>query len=148
MTTDEAVQSPVDQLIPITEELVNNVEKTLRAIVQEAINESLSSFPTLKKAVEAKVVSKIFDTKREETIKFIRQFLAMQKKSIDVVFAEVPFPDELNAWESTPANNNKTHPCNMSRTTAHLKHLAKKLYPNELMDEIEGQNLGGNYKVS
>ena len=49
MTTDEAVQSPVDQLIPITEGLVNNVEKTLRAIVQEAINESLSSFPTLNK---------------------------------------------------------------------------------------------------
>ena len=146
MTTDEAVQSPVDQLIPITEELVNNVEKTLRAIVQEAINESLSSFPTLKQAVEAKVVSKIFDTKREETIKFIRQFLAMQKKSIDVVFAEVPFPDDLNAWESTLAN--KTHPCNMSRTTAHLKYLAKKLYPKELMDEIEGRNLGGNYKVS
>ena len=37
MTTDEAVQSPVDQLIPITEGLVNNVEKTLQAIVQEAM---------------------------------------------------------------------------------------------------------------
>lgn len=153
MMTDELVQSPVDQLIPITEGLVNNVEKTLRAIVQEAINESLSSFPTLKQAVELKVVSKIFDTKREETIKFIRQFLAMQKKSIDVVFAAVPFPEELNAWKTTPGYNSKsreafTHPCNMSPTTSHLKYLAEKLYPKELMDEIEGRNSLGSYKVS
>ena len=153
MMTDELVQSPVDQLIPITEGLVNNVEKTLRAIVQEAINESLSSFPTLKQAVELKVVSKIFDTKREETIKFIRQFLAMQKKSIDVVFAAVPFPVELNAWKTTPGYNSKTreaftHPCNMSPTTSQLKYLAEKLYPKELMDEIEGRNSLGSYKVS
>ena len=153
MMTDQLVQSPVDQLIPITEGFVNNVEKTLRAIVQEAINESLSSFPTLKQAVELKVVSKIFDTKREETIKFIRQFLAMQKKSIDVVFAAVPFPEELNAWKTTPGYNSKsretfTHPCNMSPTTSHLKYLAEKLYPRELMYEIEGRNSLGSYKVS
>ena len=150
---DELVQSPVDQLIPISTRLVNNVENTLRRIVQDAINKSLSSFPTLKQAVEAKVVSKIFDTKREQTIQFIQQFLEMQKKSIDDVFAPVPFPDELNSWETTLAYNSRTrdsvpHPCNMSRTTSHLKHLAKKLYPKELMEEIEGQNSRGSYKVS
>ena len=153
MTIDELVQSPVDQLIPISTHLVNNVEKTLRRIVQDAINKSLSSFPTLKQAVEAKVVSKIFDTKREQTIQFIQQFLEMQKKSIDDVFAPVPFPDELNSWETTLAYNSRTrdsfrHPCNTSRTTCHLKDLAKKLYPKELMEEIEGQNSRGSYKVS
>ena len=152
-TIDELIQSPVDQLIPISTRLVNNVEKTLRTIVQDAINKSLSSFPTLKQAVEAKVVSKIFDTKREQTIQFIQQFLEMQKKSIDDVFAPVPFPDELNSWETTLAYNSRTrdsvpHPCNMSRTTSHLKHLAKKLYPTELMEEIEGRNSRGSYKVS
>ena len=76
-TIDELVQSPVDQLIPISTRLVNNVEKTLGTIVQDAINKSLSSFPTLKQVVEAKVVSKIFDTKREQTIQFIQQFLEM-----------------------------------------------------------------------
>ena len=152
-TVDELIQSPVDQIIPISTHLVNNVEKTLRTIVQDAINKSLSSFPTLKQAVEAKVVSKIFDTKREQTIQFIQQFLEMQKKSIDDVFAAIPFPDELNSWETTPAYNSRTrdtvtHPCNMSRTTSHLKHLAKKLYPPELMEEIEGRNSRGSYKVS
>ena len=150
---DELVQSPVDQLIPISTRLVNNVENTLRRIVQDAINKSLSSFPTLKQAVEAKVVSKIFDTKREQTIQFIQQFLKMQKKSIDDVFAPVPFPDELHSWETTPAHNIKTrdpflHPCNKSPTTSHLKDLAKKLYPKELMEEIEGQNSRGSCKVS
>ena len=152
-TIDELIQSPVDQLIPISTSLVNNVEKTLRTIVQDAINKSLSSFPTLKQAVEAKVVSKIFDTKREQTIQFIQQFLEMQKQSTDDVFAPVPFPDELNLWETTPAYNIKTrdpvpHPCNMSRTTSHLKYLAKKLYTTELMKEIEGRNSRGSYKVS
>lgn len=151
-TIDELVQSPVDQLIPISTSLVNNVEKTLRRIVQDTINKSLSSFPTLKQAVEAKVVSKIFYTKREQTIQFIQQFLEMQKKSVDDVFAPVPFPDELNSWETTLAYNSKTrdsfpHPCNMSRTTIHLKDLAKKLYPTEMMEEIEGWNSRGSYKV-
>ena len=151
-TFDELIQSPVDQLIPISTSLVNNVENSLRRIVQDAINKSLSSFPTLKQAVEAKVVSKIFDTKREQTIQFIQQFLEMQKKSIDDVFAPVPFPDELNSWETTLAYNSRTHdsvphPCNMSRTTSHLKYLAKKLYPTELMEEIEGRNSRGSYKV-
>ncbi|XP_073248801.1 uncharacterized protein [Porites lutea] len=142
----EQVQSPVDQLIPISEALVNNVEQTLRAIVQDAIEKSLSNFPTLKQAVEAKVVSKIFDRKREQTIQFIQQFLAMQKKSTDLVFAAVPFPAELSAWETTPAHNNKTHPCMTSGTMSHLKDLAKKLYPSALMEEIECRNSRGNYK--
>ena len=144
----EQVQSPVDQLIPISEALVNNVEQTLRAIVQDAIEKSLSNFPTLKQAVEAKVVSKIFDRKREQTIQFIQQFLAMQKKSTDLVFVAVPFPAELSAWETTPANNGKTHPCMTSGTMSHLKDLAKKLYPGALMEEIECRSSRGNYKVS
>ncbi|KAM7437389.1 hypothetical protein ABFA07_012947 [Porites harrisoni] len=142
----EQVQSPVDQLIPISEALVNNVEQTLRAIVQDAIEKSLSNFPTLKQAVEAKVVSKIFDRKREQTIQFIQQFLAMQKKNTDLVFVAVPFPAELSAWETTPAHNNKTHPCMTSGTMSHLKDLAKKLYPSALMEEIECRNSRGNYK--
>ena len=146
-TIDELVQSPVDQLIPISTRLVNNVEKTLSTIVQDAINKSLSNFPTLKQVVEAKVVSKIFDTKREQTIQFIQQFLEMQKKSIDVVFAAIPFPDDLSYWETILALNGKTHPCMMSRTMSHMKHLARKLYPSELMEEVEGRNSGRNYKV-
>ncbi|KAJ7393238.1 hypothetical protein OS493_006207 [Desmophyllum pertusum] len=78
------VQSPVDQLFPLSQSLVENVEVTLRKIVQKSIEHSLSKFPSLKQAVEAKVVSTIFDTKRDQTIQFIRQFLAMQKKRIDV----------------------------------------------------------------
>ena len=54
------MEAPVDQLLPISETLVNNVEETLRSIVQDAINESLSKFPKLKQAVEAKAVNKIF----------------------------------------------------------------------------------------
>ncbi|XP_073248770.1 uncharacterized protein [Porites lutea] len=145
-TIDELVQSPVDQLIPISTRLVNNVEKTLSTIVQDAINKSLSNFPTLKQVVEAKVVSKIFDTKREQTIQFIQQFLEMQKKSIDVVFAAVPFPDDLSSWEAILALNGKTHPCMTSRTMSHMKYLARKLYPSELMEEVEGRNSRGNYK--
>ena len=146
-TIDELVQSPVDQLIPISTRLVNNVEKTLSTIVQDAINKSLSNFPTLKQVVEAKVVSKIFDTKREQTIQFIQQFLEMQKKSIDVVFAAIPFPDDLSYWETILALNGKTHPCMMSRTMSHMKYLARKLYPSELMEEVEGRNSRANYKV-
>ena len=143
-------QAPVDQLLPISEGLVNNVEKTLRKIVQDAIELSLSKFPTLKQAVEAKVVSKIFDTKRDQTIQFIRQFLEMQKKSIDVVFAPVPFPDEISAWDAVKTlQKAETHPCMVSPMMSHLRHLAKKLYPKEMIEEIAGLNASyrGNYKV-
>ena len=143
-----AVQSPVDQLIPITEGLVDSVEEALREIVQNAIDHSLDKFPSLKQAVEAKVVSKIFDTKQEQTTQFIRQFLEMQRKSIDDVFAPVLFPDELSTWEATTTLQNKTHPCMVSRTMRHLKDLSRKLYPKELIDEIEGRDQLGNYKVS
>ena len=64
-------KGPVDQLLPLSENLVGNVETTLRDIVQRAIEKTLSKFPTLKQAVEAKVVSKIFDKKREQTTEFI-----------------------------------------------------------------------------
>lgn len=142
------IQAPVDQLIPISEGLVNNVEKTLRKIVQNAIERSLSKFPTLKQAVEAKVVSKIFETKRDQTILFIRQFLEMQKKSTDVVFAPVPFPNEISTWDAVKTLQNETHPCMVSQTMSHLKYLAKRLYPEEMIEEIESQNRRGNYKVS
>ena len=127
---------------------MKNVERTLQRIVQDAIEQSLSKFPSLKQAVEAKVVSKIFDTKREQTIQFIRQFLDMQKKSIDVVFAPIPFPDELRSWEATPMLNNKIHPCMVSRTMSHLKLLAEKLYPEQMIKEIESRDKRGSYKVS
>ena len=146
--------SPVDQLLPISESLVKNVEKTLRKIVQMAIECSLSKFPTLKQAVEAKVVNKIFDTKREQTTQFIRQFLEMQKKSIDQVFAPVPTPHEINLWESYPLKDGKFHPCMTSKTMSHMKGLARKLYSDQMVQEIEGHGHSStqasflNYKVS
>jgi len=142
------VQSPVDQLIPISEKLVNDVETTLRGIVQKAIDQSLFNFPSLKKAVETRVVSNIFDTKRDQTMQFIRQFIEMQKKNADVVFAPVPYPDELSTWDATPMLHNKIHPCMVSQTMSHLKHLAQKLYPAPLIEEIKGRDKWGSYKVS
>ena len=152
------ILSPIDQLLPISEELVQNVEKTLRNIVQMTIERSLSKFPTLKKAVEAKVVNNIFDTKRDQTIQFIRQFLEMQKKSIDVVFAPVPTPNEIDQWQSltltTKEGHSRTHPCLTSKTMNHMKDLAGKLYPQQLVNEIEGRGNSSahtafvNYKVS
>lgn len=152
------VPSPIDQLLPISEELVDNVENALRSIVQKTIDGSLSKFPSLKKAVEAKVVNRIFDTKREQTIKFIRQFLEMQKKSTDVVFAPVPTPDEIDQWKSqtltTREGNKIPHPCLTSKTMNHMKDLAEKLYPQQLVNEIEGRGNSSahtafvNYKVS
>lgn len=76
----ETVPSPVDQLLPISEKLVQDVEQSLQYIIQKAIDHSLAKFPKLKQAVESKVVSDIFDKKRDETTKFIGQFLQMQKK--------------------------------------------------------------------
>lgn len=136
------VKSPVDQLIPITENLVKNVEKTLREIVQGAINENFSKFPTALKVVETNVVNKIFKTKRKQTTTFIQQFIEMQKKSIDKVFAPVPFPDELNNWDRKP------HPCMESPMMCHLKCLAAKLHPEGMMKDIERGNNQGNFKVS
>ena len=133
------VQSPVDQLFPLSEELVQNVEVTLRRIVQKAIEHSLFKFPSLKQAVEVKVVSKIFDKKRNKTIKFIRQFLEMQKKSIDLVYAPVPTPREISLWEDYRMNDGKSHPCMTSKTMSHMKDLADKLYPEPLVKEIVGQ---------
>ncbi|KAL9971044.1 hypothetical protein ACROYT_G023527 [Oculina patagonica] len=146
------IQSPVDQLLPISENLVKTVETTLRKIVQRAITCSLDKFPTLKQAVEAKVVNKIFDTKRDQTTQFIKQFLEMQKKSIDQVFAPVPTPGEIHLWESYPMKEGKFHPCMSSKTMNHMKDLAKKLYPEQMVQEIEGRgNVHGqtaflNYK--
>ena len=132
-------EGPVDQLLPLSENLVSNVEKTLRDIVQRAIEQTLSKFPTLKQAVEAKVVSKIFDKKREQTTEFIRQFLEMQKKSTDIVFAPIPTPREISVWEGFPlVDRSKPHPCMTSKTTSHMKYLAKNLYPEKLLQEIDG----------
>ena len=141
----------MDQLLSISVTLVNNVEKTLRGIVQDAINESLSKFPTLKQAVEAKVVNKIFDTKRDQTIEFIKQFLAMQKMCTDDVLAPVPLPDDLSMWEDTRAiNRNRQevrHPSMTSKTISHMKDLSMKLYPDDVTKYIESAGAGGNYKV-
>ncbi|CAH3193860.1 unnamed protein product [Porites evermanni] len=140
------VKSPVDQLIPITENLVKNVEKTLREIVQRAINENFSKFPTALKVVETNVVNKIFKTKRKQTTTFIQHFIEMQKKSIDRVFAPVPFPDELKIWDSTLLQNRKPHPCMESPMMFHLKSLAEKLYPEGMIKDIERGNNQGNFK--
>ena len=114
----------------------------MRDIVQKAIEQALSKFPTLKQAVEAKVVSKIFDKKREQTTEFIRQFLEMQKKSTDIVFAPIPTPREISVWEGFPlVDRSKPHPCMTSKTTSHMKYLAKNLYPStpfSLLQEIDG----------
>ncbi|XP_015749624.1 PREDICTED: uncharacterized protein LOC107329450, partial [Acropora digitifera] len=144
------VEAPVDQLLPISEALVKNVEETLRGIVQDAIDESLSKFPTLKQAVEAKVVNKIFDTKRDQTIEFIKQFLLMQKMSTDVVFAPVPLPNDLNIWDATFVNNSTrervSHPCMISKTMNHMKYLSSKLYPDDVITDIENTEATSNYK--
>ena len=100
------------------------------------IERSLSKFPTLKQAVEAKVVNKIFDTKRDQTIQFIQQFLEMQKKSIDVVFAPVPTPHEISLWESCLTREGKFHPSMTSKMMSHMKDLGKKLYPDQLVSEM------------
>ena len=130
---------------------MNKVEETLRGIVQDAINESLSKFPTLKQAVEAKVMNKIFDTKRDQTIEFIKQFLEMQKMSTDVVFAPVPLPSELVVWDATLVTNSITertrHPSMISKTMNHMKHLSSKLYPYDVIRDIETTGTNGNYKV-
>ena len=145
------VEAPVDQLLPISETLVKNVEETLRGIVQDAINESLFKFPTLKQAVEAKVVNKIFDTKRDQTIEFIKQFLQMQKMSTDIVFAPVPLPNELGVWDATLVTNSNrervSHPSMISKTMNHMKHLSSKLYPDDVITDIESTGAIGNYKV-
>lgn len=129
------IKSPVDQLLPIAKTLVQQVENTLRNIVQMTIERSLSTFPTLKQAVEAKVVYKIFETKRDQTILFIQQFLEMQKKNIDVVFAPVPTPQEMSFWESCLMKDNKFHPSMTSKLMSHMKDLGKKLYPDQLVSE-------------
>ena len=101
-----------------------------------AIEHSLSKFPTLKQAVDAKVVNKIFDAKRDQTIQFIQQFLEMQKKSIDVVFAPVPTPQEISLWESCLTRDNQCHPSMTSKMMSHMKDLGKKLYPDQLVNEM------------
>ena len=105
-----------------------------------------------------KVVNTIFDTKREQTIKFIRQFLEMQKKSTDEVFAPVPTPNEIDQWKSltlTTREGSKIHPCLTSKTMNKMKDLAEKLFPQQLVNEIEGHGNSSthttafvNYKVS
>ena len=143
------IKSPVDQLLPIAKTLVQQVENTLRNIVQMTIERSLSTFPTLKQAVEAKVVYKIFETKRDQTILFIQQFLEMQKKNIDVVFAPVPTPQEMSFWESCLMKDNKLHPSMTSKLMSHMKDLGKKLYPDQLVSERNEtrSKTSFNYKV-
>ncbi|XP_015766395.1 PREDICTED: interferon-induced GTP-binding protein Mx1-like isoform X5 [Acropora digitifera] len=135
------VDAPVDQLLPISEALVNKVEKTLCDIVQDATNKSLSKFPALKKAVKAKVVNKIFDTKRDQTIEFIKQYLEMQKMSTDTVLAPIPLPNELGMWDATLVNNsNRERVSNasmISKTMNQMKQLSSKLYPDDVARDIK-----------
>ena len=141
----------MDQLLPISVALVKNVEETLREIVQDAINKGLSKFPTLMQVVRAKVVNKIFNTKRAQTIEFIKQFLQMQKMSTDIVFAPVPLPNELGVWDATLVTNSNrervSHPSMISKTMNHMKHLSSKLYPHDVITDIESTGAIGNYKV-
>lgn len=143
------IKSPVDQLLPMAKTLVREVEDILRNIVQMAIERTLSTFPTLKQAVEAKVVYKIFETKRDQTILFIQQFLEMQKKNIDMVFAPVPTPQEMSVWESCLTKDNKVHPSMTSELMIDMKDLGKKLYPHRLVSEINEtrSKTSFNYKV-
>jgi len=60
----------------------------------------------------------------------------MQKKSIDVVFAPVPTPHEMSLWESCLTRDNKFHPSMMSKMMSHMKDLGKKLYPDQLVSEM------------
>ena len=141
----------MDQLLPISVALVKNVEETLREIVQDAINKGLSKFPTLMQVVRAKVVNKIFNTKRAQTIEFIKQFLEMQKISTDVVLAPVPLPDDLRIWETTYVTirnrEEVRHPSMTSKTMSHMKHLSSKMYPNDITRDIESPGTSSNVKV-
>ena len=141
----------MDQLLPISVALVKNVEETLREIVQDAINKGLSKFPTLMQVVRAKVVNKIFNTKRAQTIEFIKQFLEMQKISTDVVLAPVPPPNDLKIWEATYVTNRNRevvdHPSMTSKTMSHMKHLSSKMYTNDITRDIESPGLSSNDKV-
>ena len=141
----------MDQLLPISVALVNNVEETLREIVQDAINKGLSKFPTLKQVVKAKVVNKIFDTKRAQTIEFIKQFLEMQKTSTDVVLPPIPLPNELHIWDATFVNNSNRervrHPSMISKTMNHVKHLSWKMYPDDITRDIRSAGLCSKDKV-
>ena len=141
----------MDQLLPKSEDLVDKVEKTLRDIVQDAINKSLSKFPKLKEAVEMKVVVKIFDTKRDQTIEFIKQFLEMQKMSTDDVLAPVPLPNELGIWDAPLVTNSNreevSRPSMIFKTMNHMRHLSSKLYPNEVTRDMKNAGPSGSNKV-
>ena len=130
---------------------MNNVKETLREIVQDAINKGMSKFPTLKQVVKAKVVNKILDTKRAQTIEFIKLFLEMQKMSTDVVLPPVPLPDELDVWDSTYvtySNRERVrHPSMISKTMNHVKHLSPKMYPDDITRDIESAGPSSNDKV-
>ena len=141
----------MDQLLPISEALVNKVEKTLCDIVQDATNKSLSKFPALKKAVKAKVVNKIFDTKRDQTIEFIKQYLEMQKMSTDTVLAPIPLPNELGMWDATLVNNSNREKVSnasmISKTMNQMKQLSSKLYPDDVARDIKSAGSIRNDKV-
>ena len=154
------IKSPVGQLVPISEKLVDDVEKKLQEIVQGAINSTLYKFPTLKQAVETKVVNRIFDRKRDETLGFLHQFHEMQKRSIDVIFAPVPLPQDLASWEAaklsrpaptfhseSPKTEFIAHPSMTSKMMSHMKHLSRKLYPDPLVTEIQNYTGLVHYKV-
>ena len=146
------LQSPVDELLPICQKLVKDVEAKLKEIVEGAIEACLATFPSLKLAVKTRSVLQIFETKRSETEVFIKQFVQMQKKSVDHLAVKIPLPDEITQWKSCyvslphskPAT---THPVMNSPMMSQLNHLSQRLYPEEVLEKINETSLKGSYRV-
>ena len=146
------LQSPVDELLPICQKLVKEVEAKLKEIVGGAIEDCLATFPDLKLAVKTRNILQIFETKRSETEMFIKQFVQMQKKSVDHLAVKIPLPDEITQWKSCyvslphskPAT---THPVMNSPMMSQLNHLSQRLYPEEVLEKINETSLKGSYRV-
>lgn len=149
------LQSPVDELLPICQKLVKEVEAKLKEIVGGAIEDCLATFPDLKLAVKTRNILQIFETKRSETEMFIKQFVQMQKKSVDHLAVRIPLPDEITQWKSCYVSLANTrspiataHPVMDSPMMSQLNHLSQRLYPKEVLEKIDKTSLKGlSYRV-
>ena len=147
------LQSPVDKLLPICQKLVKDVEAKLKEIVGGAIEDCLATFPDLKLAVKTRNILQIFETKRSETEVFIKQFVQMQKKSVDHLAVRIPLPDEITQWKSCYVSLANTrsptaHPVMDSAMMSQLNHLSQRLYPKEVLEKIDKTSLKGlSYRV-
>lgn len=147
--------SPVDVLLPICKRLVISVEAKLKAIVDEAIEDRLKTFPDLKLAVKTCNIGHIFEAKRSETETFIEQFVQMQKKSVDRVAVKVPLPHEITQWEGYTITlapkqrpfEHTPHPIMTAPLMSQLKHLSQQVYPQELLEKIAKTSVKGSYRV-